>query len=52
MKTILITGVNRGIGNAVAKEFLNDNWHVIGTVRDTEKEIDLDGFENFQKEKF
>ncbi len=50
MKTILITGVNRGIGNAIAQEFLNNNWHVIGTVQDGNKEINLDSFENFQKE--
>lgn len=31
MKTVLITGVSRGIGKAVAKKFLDNGWFVIGT---------------------
>jgi len=50
MKTILITGANRGIGNAIAKKFLENNWQVIGTVRDSNKETNLDSYDNFQKE--
>lgn len=50
MKIILITGVSRGIGNALAKVFLENNFAVIGTVRDMDKETGLESFENFQKE--
>jgi NAD(P)-dependent dehydrogenase (short-subunit alcohol dehydrogenase family) len=31
--TILIVGAGRGLGHAVAEEFLKQGWHVIGTVR-------------------
>jgi NAD(P)-dependent dehydrogenase (short-subunit alcohol dehydrogenase family) len=31
MKTVLITGISRGAGNAFARQFLNNGWHVIGT---------------------
>jgi NAD(P)-dependent dehydrogenase (short-subunit alcohol dehydrogenase family) len=31
MKTVLITGISRGAGNAFAKQFLNAGWRVIGT---------------------
>ena len=34
MKTALITGVNRGIGKALAEYFLAKGWAVIGTSRD------------------
>ena len=34
MKTILITGANRGIGNEIAKQMCNLGWHVIATARD------------------
>jgi NAD(P)-dependent dehydrogenase (short-subunit alcohol dehydrogenase family) len=33
MKTVLITGVNRGIGKALAQKFLTEGWCVIGTSR-------------------
>jgi NAD(P)-dependent dehydrogenase (short-subunit alcohol dehydrogenase family) len=33
MKTIVITGVSRGIGQATAGTFLDRGWHVIGTAR-------------------
>lgn len=32
MKTVLITGVGRGIGKALAETFISEGWHVIGTV--------------------
>ncbi len=31
MKTVLITGVSRGAGQALAKQFLDEGWQVIGT---------------------
>ncbi|MDI5962257.1 SDR family oxidoreductase [Streptantibioticus silvisoli] len=33
--TALIIGASRGLGHAMAAEFLDRGWHVIGTVRDT-----------------
>ena len=32
-ETILIAGAGRGLGHALAEEFLNHGWNVIGTVR-------------------
>lgn len=34
MKTVLITGVSRGIGKALAAKFLNEGYFVIGTSTD------------------
>ena len=31
MKTVLITGISKGAGNAFAREFLGRGWHTIGT---------------------
>src|SRR3982750_2308831 len=31
MKTVVITGVSRGMGKAYAEKFLLEGWHVIGT---------------------
>ena len=33
MPTVLITGVNRGIGLELARQYLHDGWHVHGTLR-------------------
>ena len=33
MSVILIVGAGRGLGHALAAEFLSKGWHVIGTVR-------------------
>jgi NAD(P)-dependent dehydrogenase (short-subunit alcohol dehydrogenase family) len=32
--TVLIVGASRGLGHAMAAEFLRHDWNVIGTVRD------------------
>ncbi|MFA6404741.1 MAG: SDR family NAD(P)-dependent oxidoreductase [Candidatus Paceibacterota bacterium] len=34
MKTVLITGINKGIGKALGDKFLNEGFAVIGTSRD------------------
>ena len=31
MKTVVITGIGRGIGKATATKFLGEGWHVFGT---------------------
>ena len=46
VKTTLITGTSSGIGKETAKLFLEKGWNVIATRRDTEKENDLDNFDN------
>ncbi|MBD0695067.1 SDR family NAD(P)-dependent oxidoreductase [Streptomyces sp. CBMA123] len=33
--TALVVGASRGLGHAMAAEFLHRGWHVVGTVRDT-----------------
>lgn len=49
MKTILITGVNRGIGKELASVFLEKNWKVIGTVRRKDTSLDIDSHPLFEK---
>ena len=39
MKTILITGISRGIGKALAQKFLAEGYFVIGTSRQGATEI-------------
>jgi len=39
--TILIVGASRGLGHALAAEFLEKGWHVVGTVRDNESQTPL-----------
>ena len=34
-RTVLIIGASRGLGHAMAAEFLKKGWHVVGTVRGT-----------------
>ena len=34
MRTILIAGASRGLGRALAEEYLARGWHVVATVRD------------------
>lgn len=33
-RTILLVGASRGLGHAMAAEFVNQGWHVVGTVRE------------------
>ena len=33
-RTLLLIGASRGLGHAMAAEFLKKGWHVVGTVRD------------------
>ncbi len=35
MKTVMITGVSRGIGKALAQRFLAEGWAVVGTYQNT-----------------
>jgi NAD(P)-dependent dehydrogenase (short-subunit alcohol dehydrogenase family) len=46
MKTIFITGSSSGIGKAAAKLFHARGWHVIVTMRNPEKEAELNKLEN------
>ena len=39
MKTVLITGANRGIGFALAQEYLTHGWHVIAVCRKASLEL-------------
>ncbi|WP_440056979.1 SDR family oxidoreductase (plasmid) [Pseudoalteromonas sp. T1lg65] len=41
MKTILITGANRGIGLALTKTYLQGGWHVIATCREPQYATEL-----------
>lgn len=40
MKIVLITGISRGIGRALAEKYLNEGWKVIGTA--TSGDLDLE----------
>jgi NAD(P)-dependent dehydrogenase (short-subunit alcohol dehydrogenase family) len=46
MKTIFITGASTGLGKATAKLFQNRGWNVIATMRNPEKESELNLLEN------
>lgn len=45
-RTILITGASSGIGRATAKLFQEKNWNVIATMRNPEKEDELNKLDN------
>jgi NAD(P)-dependent dehydrogenase (short-subunit alcohol dehydrogenase family) len=40
--TVLITGANRGIGLALAREYAQQGWRVIATAREPERATDLE----------
>lgn len=46
MKTIFITGASAGLGKATAQLFQAKGWKVIATMRNPEKETELDKLEN------
>ncbi|WP_240183056.1 SDR family oxidoreductase [Pedobacter jeongneungensis] len=46
MKTIFITGASTGLGKATAKLFQSKGWKVIATMRNPEKETELQLLEN------
>lgn len=45
-QTILITGASSGIGRETAKFFQSKGWNVIATMRNPEKETELNNLEN------
>ncbi|MET0243679.1 MAG: SDR family oxidoreductase [Flavitalea sp.] len=45
-KTIFITGASSGLGKATAKLFQSKGWNVIATMRNPEKETELNKLEN------
>ncbi len=40
MRTVLITGANRGIGLEFARQYSNEGWDVIATARHSSPELD------------
>jgi NAD(P)-dependent dehydrogenase (short-subunit alcohol dehydrogenase family) len=46
MKTIFITGASAGLGKATAKLFQSKGWNIIATMRNPEKETELNKLEN------
>jgi len=45
-QTIFITGASTGLGNATAKLFQSKGWNVIATMRNPEKETELNQLDN------
>jgi len=39
MSTILITGAGRGLGHELARQYAEDGWRVLGTVRDAKAKL-------------
>ncbi|GGO01904.1 SDR family oxidoreductase [Saccharibacillus kuerlensis] len=46
MKTIFITGASTGLGKAAAKNFAEQGWNVVATMRSPEKETELTNYEH------
>jgi NAD(P)-dependent dehydrogenase (short-subunit alcohol dehydrogenase family) len=46
MKTILITGTSSGIGRETVKRFQSEGWNVAATMRNPEKETELQTLDN------
>lgn len=42
MPTILVTGAGRGLGLELARQYAQDGWHVIGTVRESAPKLDFE----------
>ncbi|MCT4614107.1 MAG: SDR family oxidoreductase [Marinifilaceae bacterium] len=45
-KTVLITGTSSGFGKLISKKFHQQGWNVIATMRNPEKETELNQLEN------
>ena len=41
MKTVLVTGANRGLGLELARQYATDGWSVVATVREPDQATDL-----------
>ncbi len=48
MKTVLITGVSRGIGKAAAEKFLSQGWQVLGTSTSGNSSFEQDALRVFR----
>jgi NAD(P)-dependent dehydrogenase (short-subunit alcohol dehydrogenase family) len=48
MKTVIITGISRGIGKALAEKFLNEGWKVIGISQSGISPLQNNEFEVFK----
>ena len=50
MPTVLITGANRGLGLEFAREYADDGWSVIATIREAGERAALDGLDEVRVE--
>src|SRR5215217_5333041 len=51
MPTVLITGANRGLGLEFARQYSENGWQVIATVRDADQPSDLDQLKDVRIER-